>query len=62
MIEYPDSHAEVEKTLFRLRETATEINQATNDYHAQEKIQRSWLLQDMLVFSDSVNVPEDSRL
>ena len=48
--------AEIEKVLFRLRETAKEINKATNDQQTQIKIQRSWHLQDLLVLSDTVSL------
>jgi len=57
VIDCPESHGEVEKVLFRLRETAMEINQATNDQDARERIQRSWHLQDLLVFPDPVGTP-----
>ncbi|MCJ1401366.1 hypothetical protein MMC11_004578 [Xylographa trunciseda] len=57
VIDCPESHAEVEKVLFRLRETAMEINKATNDEYAREKIQRSWHLQDLLVFPSSSAAP-----
>lgn len=49
--------AEIEKVLFRLRETAKEINKATNDQQTQAKIQRSWHLQDLLVLPDTVSLP-----
>ena len=55
VIDDAGSKAEVEKTYFRLRETAQEINKATNDRQAQTKIQRSWHLQDLLVFSQTVS-------
>lgn len=57
VIDCPESHGEVEKVLFRLRETAMEINQATNDQDARERIQRSWHLQDILGFPDPVGAP-----
>ena len=56
VIDCPESHAEIEKVLFRLRETAMEINKATNDEYAREKIQRSWHLQDLLVFPNPVSI------
>lgn len=52
--------AEIEKVLFRLRETAKEINKATNDQQTQVKIQRSWHLQDLLVSPDSVSLSMQS--
>ena len=48
--------AEIEKVLFRLRETAKEINKATNDQQTQIRIQRSWHLQDLLVLPDTVSL------
>lgn len=56
VIDCPESHAEVEKALFRLRETAMEINKATNDEYTRERIQRTWMLQDLLNFGDPVSV------
>ena len=52
----PESHMKIEKALFRLRETAAEINSATNNKLAKEAILRSWKLQDILVFQDPVNI------
>ena len=54
VIDCPEACGEVEKVLYRLRETVDEINKATNDEYAHEKIQRSWRLQDMIMFGDSV--------
>jgi hypothetical protein len=51
VIDCPKSHAEVEKTLHRLQETAEEMNKATTDEYAREKIEKSWKLQDLLNFS-----------
>ncbi|KAI9705989.1 MAG: hypothetical protein M1836_005395 [Candelina mexicana] len=48
----PESHAELEKVLHRLRETAREINKATDDPAARVKIERTWLLQDRLIVQD----------
>ena len=47
--------AKVEKIYLRLRETAQEINKATNDRQAQTRIQRSWQLQDLLAFPQTVS-------
>lgn len=55
VIDGPESKAEVEKVYLRLRETAQEINKATNDHQVQMKIQRSWRLQDLLVFPETVS-------
>ncbi|MCJ1280970.1 hypothetical protein MMC26_000288 [Xylographa opegraphella] len=57
VIDCPESHAEIEKVLFRLRETAMEINKATNDEYARERIQRSWHLQDLLLFPNPIVAP-----
>ena len=50
-----DSNQEVEKVLYRLRETAMEINKATNDKNIRNRIQRTWRLQDLLSFQDLVS-------
>jgi hypothetical protein len=44
----PDSHAEIENVLVRLRETTTDINRATDDPHMKVILERTWLLQDRL--------------
>lgn len=54
VIDCPESHGTVDKTLHRLRETAEEINKATTDEYAREKIEKSWRLQDMLQFPKQV--------
>jgi hypothetical protein len=46
----PNSHMEVENVLVRLREATAEINQATNDVRMRATLERTWLLQDRLVF------------
>ncbi|MCJ1476449.1 hypothetical protein MMC13_005115 [Lambiella insularis] len=53
VVDCPESRVEVEKVLFRLREIAAQIDKATNDEYARERIQRSWQLQDLLVFADT---------
>lgn len=55
VIDGPDEHLELEKVLFRLRDTVMEINQATIDPEARERMQKSWKLQDMLTFPDVVS-------
>ncbi len=55
VIDGPDSRAEVAKVSCRLRETAFEINKATNDQVTRSRIQRSWYLQDLLILPDSVS-------
>ena len=61
MVDGQQSSAEIEKVLFRLRETAKEINRATNDQQMQIKIQRSWHLQDLLVLPDTVSLSTSLR-
>ena len=56
VIDGPESRAEIEKVLCRLREMTQEINRATNDHRTRARIQRSWQLQDMLINPDSVSV------
>jgi hypothetical protein len=58
----PDSHAVLNKVRYRLRETAREINRATNDPKTRERIEKTWLLQDKLVFSSSPAIRPDLRL
>ncbi|KAJ2900511.1 Round spore [Zalerion maritima] len=46
----PNSNMEVENTLFRLREAAAEINRATDDNGMKATLEKTWLLQDRLIF------------
>ncbi len=62
VIDGPEAHAEVEKVLCRLRESAKEINKATNDPQAQARVRRTWNLQDLLVFPDAVSHPFQSAV
>lgn len=55
-VDNSESRAELEKVLWRLRETAEEINRATNDPETQTRIQRSWYLQDLLTLPDVVSL------
>ncbi|CAL3962345.1 unnamed protein product [Diplocarpon coronariae] len=48
----PDSHMEIENVLIRLREATAEINRATDDPRMKATIEKSWLLQDRLIFLD----------
>ncbi|KAL2757104.1 hypothetical protein ACRALDRAFT_1041527, partial [Sodiomyces alcalophilus JCM 7366] len=48
----PNSHMEVENVLLRLREATAEINRATNDSQMRTTLQRTWILQDRLVFAN----------
>ncbi|KAL8797083.1 MAG: hypothetical protein Q9182_007264 [Xanthomendoza sp. 2 TL-2023] len=51
-IDGSEARAELNKVLWRLRETAEEVNRATNDRETQARIQRSWRLQDLLTIPD----------
>ncbi|KAL8680100.1 MAG: hypothetical protein Q9186_003684 [Xanthomendoza sp. 1 TL-2023] len=61
-IDSVESRAELNKVLWRLRETAEEINRATNDRVTQARIQRSWYLQDLLIIPDVSTAPASLRL
>lgn len=49
----PYAHMEVENTLVRLRETTAQINRATDDARVKAVLEKTWLLQDRLVFPDA---------
>ncbi|KAL8909936.1 MAG: hypothetical protein Q9171_004757 [Xanthocarpia ochracea] len=61
-VDNAESRAELSKVLLRLRETAEEINRATNDRETQGRIQRSWYLQDLLILPDASTKPASLRL
>ncbi|KAL5611590.1 hypothetical protein BROUX41_000826 [Berkeleyomyces rouxiae] len=48
----PNSHMAVEEALIRVREATTEINKATTDARMKTTLERTWMLQDRLVFSN----------
>ncbi|KAI9822224.1 MAG: hypothetical protein M1832_003047 [Thelocarpon impressellum] len=48
----------LEKVILRLRETTREINKATDDPQARAKIEKTWLLQDKLVFPDQTRASQ----
>ncbi|KAL7942404.1 hypothetical protein V8C42DRAFT_360157 [Trichoderma barbatum] len=48
----PNSHMEVDNTLTRLREATTEINRASDDERIKSTLEKTWILQDRLVFPD----------
>ena len=50
----PEAHAYIEKVLFRLRDVAAEVNRARDDPSTRMLIEKTWLLQDRLAFSDNV--------
>lgn len=49
-----NSHMEVENTLIRLREATAEINRATDDTRMRLILEKTWILQDRLVFANQV--------
>jgi hypothetical protein len=53
----PESHAEISRTLEHLREAVREINKATDDRGFRDRLQRTWLLEEKLVFPDNVSFP-----
>ncbi|KAL7938941.1 hypothetical protein V8C35DRAFT_328821 [Trichoderma chlorosporum] len=48
----PNSHMEVDNTLTRFREATTEINRASADKRIKSTLEKTWILQDRLVFPD----------
>ena len=56
MIDGPEARTELEKVLHRFRETIKEIDKTTNDEQGKDRIQRSWHLQDLVVFPDTVSI------
>jgi hypothetical protein len=46
---------EVENALIRLREATAEINRATDDVRMKSTLERTWMLQDRLVFANQVS-------
>jgi hypothetical protein len=53
----PYAHMEIESTLVRLREATSQVNRATDDARVKAVLEKTWLLQDRLVFPDSVWAP-----
>ncbi|KAI9824694.1 MAG: hypothetical protein M1826_007272 [Phylliscum demangeonii] len=54
----PESHAELEKVWYRLREVTAEINQATHDPQTRDRIEKTWLLQDKILFPDQAHASQ----
>jgi hypothetical protein len=48
---------EVEHALIRLREATAEINRATDDARMKATLEKTWILQDRLVFPNQVLSP-----
>lgn len=48
----PYSHMEIESALARLREATAEINRATDDVRIKSVLEKTWILQDRLVFAN----------
>jgi hypothetical protein len=46
----------VEDVLIRLREATAEINRATDNPRMKATMEKSWLLQDRLIFPDKVSL------
>ena len=53
----PNSHMEVDTALFRLQEATLALNRNTNDPNVRAVLEKTWLLQDRLVFSGRVRDP-----
>ncbi len=53
----PVVHAELEKVLSQLQETAEEINYAMDNPQTRQLIETTWLLQDRLAFRNEVIPP-----
>ncbi|CAN8098865.1 unnamed protein product [Discula destructiva] len=53
VVDSPYAHMEIENTLVRLRETTAQINRATDDSRVKAVLEKTWLLQDRLVFPNS---------
>lgn len=51
---------EVESALLRLREATAEINRATNDRRMKSTLEKTWILQDRLVFPEQVSRAQPS--
>ncbi|KAJ3521285.1 hypothetical protein NM208_g13366 [Fusarium decemcellulare] len=51
-LDCPNSHMEVEAALVRLREATAEINRSTENDDTKAMLQKTWLLQDRIVFPE----------
>ncbi|KAI1459067.1 Dbl homology domain-containing protein [Annulohypoxylon moriforme] len=57
----PSSHIEIEKVLIRLREATSGINRATDDPRLKDTMERTWLVQDRLIFPNQQKTDAASR-
>ncbi|GJC91935.1 RSP [Colletotrichum higginsianum] len=62
VMDCPNSHMEVESALLRLREATAEINRATNDRRMKSTLEKTWILQDRLVFPEQLDAASKNRI
>ncbi|KAK3393022.1 hypothetical protein B0H63DRAFT_554469 [Podospora didyma] len=63
VVDCPYSHMEIENTLIRLREATAEINRATDDARIKSVLEKTWILQDRLVFpNQQLDAASKSRI
>ncbi|KAK4116423.1 Dbl homology domain-containing protein [Canariomyces notabilis] len=62
VVDCPCSYLEIENTLIRLREATAEINRATDDSRAKSALERTWILQDRLVFPNQLDAASRNRI
>ena len=58
----PNSHMEIENALDRLREATAMMNRATDDPSVKGVLEKTWLLQDRLVFPNQVRFDSGCRI
>ncbi|KAF5023930.1 hypothetical protein F66182_4010 [Fusarium sp. NRRL 66182] len=61
VIDCPNSHMEVETALVRLREATSAINRSTEDDLMKGALEKTWLLQDRIVFADRTEMGFDGQ-
>jgi hypothetical protein len=61
VVDCANSHMEIENSLLRLREATAEINKATDDARVRTILEKTWLLQDRLVFPNQASLAEFPR-
>ncbi|KAK2072887.1 hypothetical protein P8C59_007214 [Phyllachora maydis] len=52
VVDCPQSHMDIENALVRLREATAEINRATDDTRIKAVLEKTWILQDRLIFAN----------